>query len=149
MDGTQLTALINERHEILTRLLELGNRQLGVIAAGRMSELMRLLAEKQAPLQRLGQISKELQTTAGEDPAQRAWPSPDAREQCRQAQDECERMHIDLLAIEAQCETALNECRSSAQQELDQFDASRRAANQYAHTQTTPTSGARLDLSSD
>ena len=149
MDGAQLSALITERQSILAQLLELGTRQVDVIAAGRMSELMRILAEKQDPLQRLGEISELLRETAGEDPRGRKWNSQRDRDACRQAQDDCERMHIELLAIEAQCETALNESRNAIQQELQQIDSAHQAASHYAHAEASQTAGIRLDLSSD
>lgn len=149
MDGAELSALISERRTILAQLLELGARQVDVIASGRMSELMRILAEKQAPLQRLGDISVELRATAADDPLTRKWNSQQDRDECRLAQDDCERMHIELLAIEAQCETALIESRNAIQQELQQIDSAHQAASQYAHAETTLTTGIRLDLSSN
>lgn len=149
MDGAQLSALITERQAILAQLLELGTRQVDVIAAARMSELMRILAEKQIPLQRLGEISELLRETASADPGSRKWNSQQDRDACRQAQDDCERMHIELLAIEAQCETALHESRDAIQQELQQIDSAHQAASQYAHAEATQTAGIRLDLSSD
>lgn len=147
MNGAELSDLIAERHQILSRLLALGNQQVEAIAGGRMSELMRLLSEKQSPLQRLAEISKKLRATSEDDPAERLWPSPEARQQCRANQEACEQMHVELLAIEAHCETALNQCRDRVQDQLNQLDASRQAAIQYAHSQTTPSRGGRLDLS--
>ncbi len=149
MDGAELSALIDQRQAILAQLLELGSRQVDVIASGRMSELMRILAEKQAPLQRLGDISAALRQTAGDDPQLRQWDSQQHRERCRRAQDDCERMHIELLAIEAQCETALIESRNAIQQELQQIDSAHQAATQYSHAEATQTAGIRLDLSSN
>ncbi len=35
-------------------------------------------------------------------------------ERCRQQQEECERMHLELLAIEAECESALQQSRDHA-----------------------------------
>ena len=53
MDGTELTELIDQRWSVLRQLLEISDRQIAAIEAGRMSELMRLLADKQTPLNRL------------------------------------------------------------------------------------------------
>ena len=149
MDGAELFALITERQAILAQLLERGTRQVDAIAAGRMSELMRILAEKQIPLQRLGEISDLLRATAEDDPHARQWNSQQDRDKCRRAQEDCERMHIELLAIEAQCETALNESRNAIEKELQQIDSAHQAASQYAHSEATQTAGIRLDLSSD
>lgn len=149
MDGNTLTALITERESILARLLELSHQQIEVITAGRMSELMSLLGEKQVPLQRLGDISKSLREASDDDPNARRWESEQARAQCRLTQDRCEKMHIELLAIEAQCETALTESRQMVQQKLTQLDSAHQAATRYASVDAVPASGVRLDLSSD
>jgi hypothetical protein len=149
MDGTKLSDLIAQRRTILEQLLEMGSRQIDVIAAGRMSELMSLLAEKQLPLRRLGEISESLRDASGEDPKGRLWESSVAREQCSRDQDKCEQLHIELLAIEAQCEVALGESRESLQQQLGRVDTAQQAATKYASSGAAETMGMRLDLSSD
>ncbi len=149
MNGTALSELISRRRTILSQLLEIGGRQMEVIAAGRMTELMGLLAEKQQPLQQLGEISTLLREAAQDDPQARQWESAESREKCRVQQQQCEQMHIELLAIEAQCETALSESRESLQQRLGQIDSANQAANKYVDSEAIPTLGNRLDLSSD
>ena len=114
-----------------------------------MSELMQLLSEKQSPLNRLSEVASSIRRAAADDPATRRWDSEEARARCRRKQDECEQMHLELLAIEAECETALLESREFIQQKLDRVDAGQQAANSYAHAQVIPTQGGQLDLSSD
>ncbi len=58
-------------------------------------------------------------------------------------------MHIELLAIEAQCETALGESREILQQQLGSIDTAQQAATRYAKSEALPTVGLRLDLCSD
>ncbi len=149
MDGNQLSELISQRWTILRELLEVGNRQMAAIRDGRMSELMRLLSGKQLPLQRLAEIADELRGAAEDDPQARVWESEQARLSCRRQQEECEKMHLELLAIEAECETTLQQSRSSIQQKLDRVDVGRQAATSYGQGQTRHTSGGTLDLSSD
>ncbi len=149
MDGAQLSELIETRRTVLSELLEIGGRQISAIAAGRMSELMSLLAAKQVPLGRLGEISARLREAAGEDAESRRWESSQARDKCRQDQDDCEQMHLELLAIEAQCEAALVQSRAALEQQLSDVDAAHQAATSYANSDATPTMGIRLDLSSD
>ena len=115
--------------------------------ATRMSELMRLLSEKQVPLNRLAEITLRIRGAAGDDPEARTWETTEGRALCRQQQEECEQMHLELLAIEAECETALTKSRASIQQKLDRVDAGRQAATTYADSHATPTSGGQLDLS--
>lgn len=149
MNGNELLQLIEQRWSTLRELLEIGNRQVAAIESERMSELMRLLSEKQSPLSRLSEVASAIRQAAADDPATRSWDSEELRARCRRKQDECEQMHLELLAIEAECETALLESREFIQQKLDRVDAGQQAANSYADTQATPTQGGQLDLSSD
>lgn len=149
MDGIELSGLMHQRWTTLKALLEISNRQVEAIGAGRMSELMTLLAGKQAPLSVLHQVSEKLRGAADDDPQRRHWSSQKDRETCRQQQEECEKMHLELLAIEAECETALQASRDSIQQRLQRLDAGRQATHGYAESATTASSGGRLDLSSD
>ncbi len=149
MDGSTLAELISRRHRLLTHLLDLSAKQIEVIKSGRMSELMALLADKQTPLVELGQISDQLREAAGDDPKTRSWPSESLRERCRQEQEECEQMHIELLAIEAESETSLVESRESLQKRLERIDSANQAATKYVGSDSIPTTGNRLDLSSD
>lgn len=144
MDGKQLADLMDLRWTALRRLLEISDQQLAAIDAGQMTELMRLLSEKQKPLNRLAEIAEQIRGAAGDDPATRKWESEESRQRCRQQQEECEKMHLELLAIEAECESALKKSRDTIQQNLEQVDSARQAANRYTQA---PTSGGRLDLS--
>ena len=47
MNGNEVAALIQQRWEILDRLLSISRLQMRAIEQGQMSELMRLLSEKQ------------------------------------------------------------------------------------------------------
>ncbi len=149
MNGNELLELMEQRWSTLCELLEIGNRQIAAIESERMSELMRLLSEKQMPLNRLAEIAASIRQAADDDPANRQWDSEETRVRCRQRQDECEQLHLQLLAIEAECETSLIESRDFIQQRLDRVDAGQQAANSYAHALATPTQGGQLDLSSD
>ena len=145
-DGAALAALMSERCEILRSLHGIGKRQIEVIDAGHMSELMSLLAQKQRPLHRLGEIAELLKPFASQDHRERQWPSGECQTQCRADQAECERLHVELLAIEAQCESALEASRESIRDELHRIDVARQAATSYSSCETRPTSGAQLDL---
>lgn len=149
MHGRELAALIENRHSALQRLLEISGRQIDAIRGGRMSELMRLLSEKQSPLNQLNLIAQSLRTAVTDDHAARQWDSESQRSQCREQQDQCEQMHLELLAIEAESESALQQSRLDLQQQLDRVDGGRNAANGYARNQVAATTtGGTLDLSS-
>jgi hypothetical protein len=148
MNGQELSDLIETRWSILQQLLEIGSRQMEAIEGCRMGELMRLLSEKQSSLNRLATIAVEIRRAASDDPEKRSWDDESQRRRCRERQDECERVHLELLAIEAACETALQRSRASLQQRLDRVDAGQSAANRYARSENPSHPGARLDLSS-
>ena len=149
MNGNELSKLIHHRWSLLRTLLELSGRQMEAIESGRMSELMRLLSDKQAPLNELAAVAEKIRTAVDDDPNERTWPDETTRVSCRQQQEECEQMHLELLAIEAQCETALQTSRNQLSQKIDRVDAARQAANTYAHSPTGSDLGGQLDLSSD
>lgn len=149
MDGAELTQLIGQRLSILRSLREVARRQVEAIGEGRLSDLMRLLSEKQKPLSQLSAIAKKLRVAVDDDPESRVWDSEAQRATCSRQQEECETLHLELLAMEAECETALQESRSSIQQQLDRVDAGRQAVDGYAASHQVSTSGGRLDLSSD
>jgi hypothetical protein len=148
MDGSELAELIDRRWRKLRQLLEFGRRQMDAIQAARMSELMQLLSDKQAPLTELTELAEQIRAAKDDDPAARSWESEAQRDRCRSQQDECEQMHMDLLALEAECETALQQSRVTIQQRLDRVDAGRVAANRYADQGSRQTRGGQLDLSS-
>ncbi len=147
MNGNELSQLIDQRWSALNELLELSHRQTEAIDAGRMSDLMRVLSKKQAPLQQLSDIADRTRTAVDDDPALRHWASESDRQACRLLQDKCDQMHLDLLAIEAACESTLQENRSSIQTEIDQLNASHQAAMHYSPENSVATSGGQLDLS--
>ena len=149
MDSRELTQLIDQRFDTLQRLIELGRRQTEAIDAGHMTELMRLLSAKQPLLQQLSQVAESLRQAASDDPKTRQWDDPEDRNRCRRRQDECDRLHLELLAIEAECETKLTESRDSIQKQLQRVDAGRQATAGYASAPAGHSSGGRLDLSSD
>ena len=149
MNGTELYELMSDRWSTLSQLLEMSNLQMEAINDGRMSDLMRILSNKQQPLSRLADIAERIRSAAEDDPKVRQWETPDHRDRCRQLQEECEQLHLDLLAIEAQCESVLQESRTSIQSQLEQIDTAHRAANSYAKSQVSSQTGGSLDLSSD
>lgn len=148
MDGHELSSLVDQRWLTLRELKEISSRQMDAIRGSRMGELMRLLSDKQQPLHRLAALAEQLRAAQRDDPHERCWESDAQRARCRQQQEECEQMHLELLAIEAECETALQQSRDSLQQRLERVDGGRTAANGYARSDQVFTTGGRLDLSS-
>ncbi len=149
MDGRELSQLIDQRWALLKQLLQMSERQIGAIQESRMTELMGILSEKQVPLNQLAELANRLRPAAANDPLTRVWDTTEQRDRCREQQEECERMHLELLAIEAQCETSLVQGRDQLQQELQRVDNARQAVSGYGGQNLNLDTGGQLDLSSD
>ncbi len=149
MNGNEVAALIQQRWEILDRLLSISRLQMTAIEQGQMSELMRLLSEKQKPLNQLIELSDQLRVASVENAEERLWVSSDIREECRKQQDDCEKMNLELLAIEAESESKLSQSRDDLHQRLERVDSGWQAVSGYADHASHVTSGGSLDLSSD
>lgn len=149
MNADELTRLIDARFETLSELMSLGQCQVNAIDENRMSDLMRLLSDKQKPIARLTEIGRALAQAVDDDPNSRTWPSPAARQACKERQEQCDQMHLELLAIEADCESRLQTNRQAVEEKLTRFDSSRLAASRYGDSSARPDRGGTLDLSSD
>ncbi|MAI71270.1 MAG: hypothetical protein CMM01_10185 [Rhodopirellula sp.] len=149
MNGNEVAALIKQRWEILDQLLSISRLQMTAIQQGQMSELMRLLSEKQKPLNQLIELGDQFGAANADDSVERHWDSDAIREQCRKQQDDCEKMNLELLAIEAECESKLSQNRDELRQRLERVDSGWQAVSGYADQAAYATSGGSLDLSSD
>ena len=149
MNGNEVATLIQQRWEILDQLLSISRLQMKAIEQGQMSELMRLLSEKQKPLNKLIKLGDQLGVASADDSDERLWDSNDIREQCRKQQDDCEKLNLELLAIEAECESKLSQNRDELRQRLERVDSGWQAVSGYADHSTQATTGGSLDLSSD
>ncbi|MBD53792.1 MAG: hypothetical protein CMM05_01760 [Rhodopirellula sp.] len=149
MNGNEVAALIQQRWEILDQLLSISRLQMTAIERGQMSELMRLLSEKQKPLNKLIELGNQIGVASADDSEDRYWDSNDIREQCRRQQDDCEKMNLELLAIEAECESKLSQNRDELRERLERVDSGWQAVSGYADHELHATSGGSLDLSSD
>ena len=149
MNGNEVAALIQQRWEILDQLLKISQLQMTAIEQGQMSELMRLLSEKQKPLNQLIELGDQFGVACANDPKERHWASNDIREKCRKQQDDCEKMNLELLAIEAECESKLGQSRDELRKRLERVDSGWQAISGYADHATHATCGGALDLSSD
>ena len=149
MNGNELADLIQQRWSILNHLLEISRLQMDAILQGQMSDLMRLLSDKQQPLNQLIEIAEQLGNAHEDVAKERFWTSEDARQRCRVRQEECEKMNLELLAIEAECEAKLSQNREEIRGRLARVDAGWQAVTGYSDNSLKATSGGTLDLSSD
>ena len=155
MDSNTLATLVSQRFDTLVELLEISQHQVDAVKANRMTDLMRILSEKQQPIQRLSQLAQQLRPALADDPEARHWPDPSLRSRCKEQQQRCEVMHANLLQIEADCEAILQESRADMSERLERFSSGANAATGYSQAQnysssnTQSSAGSTLDLSSD
>jgi hypothetical protein len=143
----QFENLLREQVDVLAELLHMGGEQLEAIDAGRVSELLAVLARKQPHLERLGQIRQLLQDWRETIEEANFWPNAEQRACCQRLREQAASAFKTLIEREQACETALTASRDQIQIRLQRVDSGRTAANAY-QTHATAPSGSRIDLSS-
>lgn len=128
--------LLCEQAELLERLIDSGQQQQQTIEAGRMSELVAILGQKQPRLERLGAIGQQIQERRREVEQSGFWPDESVRRQCQTMRDRAAESFEHLIQLEQRCEQALNTSREQIQQRLQTIESSRHAASAYqSHAQ--------------
>lgn len=149
MDASKVIRLVDERFDVVELLAELTELQMDAITAGHMSSLMHLLAQKQEPIERLQELSKQLQLALASFESGTLWHSDAQRDSCREKSLSSEQRLAELLNKEAECERLLQAQREDIGQQLLHVNNSHRVASRYSQTDEMPRSGSSLDLSSD
>jgi hypothetical protein len=115
----------------LEQLRDLGLRQAGLIAAGNISDLMRLLSAKQQLIVALQALEKELAPYHNEDPDSRRWPSPEERARCAADADHCRRLIPEVMELEQAGERQITARRDEAAHQLRAVGAAGRIREAY------------------
>ncbi|BBO34021.1 flagellar export chaperone FlgN [Lacipirellula parvula] len=111
-NSTKLLAdLVSKRRKCLTQLRELGTRQMQMIAAGEMADLLRLVAAKQQLIVALQAIEQQLQPFHAEAPESRQWESSEARARCAADAEACRILIQEVMAMEQAGEQQMVERR--------------------------------------
>jgi hypothetical protein len=95
-----LAELMVKRRKCLTQLRDLGVRQAQLIAAGEMSDLLRLVAAKQQLIVALQALEKQLAPFHEQDPERRQWESSDARARCASDAESCRQLIQEVMSME-------------------------------------------------
>ncbi len=127
-----LVQLIRAKRACLTQLHDLGRRQLELIDAGNLTGLLDLLAAKQRPLAELQRVQRAIDPFRAQDPANRRWQSPDARDACARDIDECDRLLREILEREKKSEEILSRRRDETAVCLQGMHAAGQARGAYA-----------------
>lgn len=100
----KLAQLISKRRKCLEQLRDVGRKQLELIAAGQMGDLLRLLAAKQQLLSAVELMEKELAPFQRENAEQRVWASMELRQRCAADAEACRALLAEVMEIEVACE---------------------------------------------
>lgn len=142
-----LAALIHQKHDLLTRIKGMVQRQGESIGERKIVELMPLLTAKQKLLDELHAIEAKLNPFRDQDPETREWESEQTRLECAELVETNRTMLKAILEEEQRCERALQEQRSATREALDNHRNAEDAIRAY--NQDEEPARNRLDLSSE
>ncbi len=147
LETDTLSELIRQKRDLLLRLRDMGKRQMEFVAEGEMTQLLDVLAAKQRVLGNLQRVERGLDPFRGQDPETRVWRSTEARAECSELLDECQRLLGETVEQERQSEAALTVRRDEAAVRLHTAHVAGCARGAYTHYGQT--SVGHLDLSSE
>jgi flagellar biosynthesis/type III secretory pathway chaperone len=144
MSTKELADLIDQKHDVLIQLHQLGRQQGSLIQAEEINNLLVLLSAKQTLLNQLQMVEQRLEPFRHQDPEARAWPTPEDRQRCAGVAQHCERLLAEIVRIERQSEQEMQRRRDVVAARLE--DAGSAAQARQAYMQSTPSGPERLDL---
>jgi flagellar biosynthesis/type III secretory pathway chaperone len=143
----RLAELIDGKQSVLVQLRELARQQLDLVDKGDMSRLLSLLAAKQALLNELTAVERDLDPFRDDDPAAREWRSSDARQRCRQTAEQCNLLLKEIVLLETQGESELTHRRDDVAARLQGVHQAAQA--HHAYTAAPAVVHGPLDVSSE
>jgi hypothetical protein len=147
IDTDILAALVSKKHACLAQLHALAERQLSLIADGKLGDLLRVLAAKQQLLADMQEIERKLAPFRQQEPADRRWRNPADRDRCAEQLNRCESLLADILRREKQGELELKQRRDEAAVQLRGAHSARHARQAYTSPYDAQRGG--LDLTSE
>jgi hypothetical protein len=117
-DTAALSERMDQKHELLVQLRDIGLRQLELIASGDMNQLLRVLAVKQRLLGLLQAVERSLDPFRSDDPEGRIWESPAARERCADTAQRCEALLRTIVEQERESESHMTVRRNETARRL-------------------------------
>ena len=141
-----LLELVGLKQNCLEQLRTLGSRQLELIEAQDMTQLLNVLAAKHHLLAELQQLERRLDPFRGQDPRTRRWRTPELHERCARSIAASEQLFREVLEQERVAEANLRRHRDEAAARLHGAQLASQARGAY--TQQEPHRG-RLDVISE
>ena len=146
-DTDLLAELVTRRRECLLKLRAMVGKQLELATGGSVSALLDILSSKQRVIVELQDVEKALSPFRNQDPDQRRWRLPQARQRCARQLAECETLMGQIMLEEKKSELEMVRRRDETARQLQGAHQAGRARGAYA---AQPQSAARqIDLSSD
>ncbi len=146
-DTDLLAELVRGKLECLSRLRDMGHRQLEFVSGDQTTELLDVLAAKQQVLLRLQQIERQLAPYRDQEPNARRWRTPEQRQLCARQLEACEVLLREIVAQEKNAEQELMRRRDDLATRLQGMHVADRARGAY-QAETQPPAR-RIDLSSE
>lgn len=131
-DTQQLARLVEQRRDLLARILELCQRQQGVIDAGDMTSLLEILSGKQRLLEDVQLIERALDPYRAERPESRRWRSEEDRRHCAAQVAHCDALYGEIVQHEKESERKLTLRRDEAAARLEGMHYGNHARGAYA-----------------
>ncbi len=147
LDTNILADLIHGKHGLLLQLRDLGRRQLELIEANDLTQLLKLLASKQKLLTALQELERRLDPFRSQDPETRVWRTADDRDRCARTAAECEVVRAEIVRGERMSETRLTFRRDEAASRL--HGVHQASQIRHAYTEGGELERRQLDLSSE
>jgi len=147
LDTDILADLIGRKHGLLLQLRDLGRRQLELIEANDLTQLLKLLASKQKRLTELQTLEQDLDPFRLQDPETRVWRASIDRDRCAELASQCEAVRAEVVQSEKTSEQRLTFRRDEAASRLQGVHQASQI--RHAYTQRDENERRQLDLSSD
>ena len=146
IETDQLADLIGKKHQVLEQLREQSRRQTELIDGSESEKLLTVLGTKQALIDELQKIERQLDPFRSQDPDQRIWRSPGDRKAAQQLAQRCENLLQEIMLLDKQAELQLQQRRQTTATQLQAAHHASHAANAYHKGQGG--GGRHLDISS-
>lgn len=141
-----LISLIEQKRLILSRLMELIQRQWRIIENEDYGQLLGVLASKQPLLSQLQENEKRIAPFREQDADSRVWRTPEHRLSCRENAQTCQDLLTQVMTEEKRCEQHLIAQREQTRDMLDRTAKASHAHRAYRTSQ--PRGASQLDLMS-
>ncbi|MFN6129753.1 MAG: hypothetical protein ACK6DC_11725 [Planctomycetota bacterium] len=127
----QLFSLMDAKRMLLAELRGLSVSQAEAIDKQDVSELLALLARKQAMMDRLMIVQQQMLSFQGEDPETRVWSNPERRRACQEIKRLCDQWIQEILVMEQRATESMTAQRDTIAGHLLQSADSMRLARAY------------------